>query len=608
MNSMIFIVYEIQNIDEARQRSEDGEKIICLNFLLECECKRKNIPFIPLRNFVDSETGEEEWWKLSHDISREWYRLPSMDFFKHKGIRIAEVPEPIMQAHLAKIFYFVRIFIFLKKAFPEEHFSIPHPASENLSSECLSSFQPWAVLDAALMVGLVRATDYNRTTPQKYVFEVETNKSRLLKLYNFLMGFAPKRSRKVYMSGYWTHAESLVPLLDDTELIILETKKFKDIPWNQLLKHRMRFIYSHGPVSSKIEKNAENIGIVYAEGWKSGRKDVESYLQDIREDLDWGPIVDACEHIVTYAPRVVADIDTLFEVMKKEKPDIVLVMASVGGSHHYFFLMTCIARQLGITSVELQHATVTSDPRSVFCRIETDYLLTYGESINDAHRKIGNGHKHLVSAGSPRFDRYMNEQVEGAKKGKEFFRMLGLDSARQVLLVAVPFSETYASAVDSYLLQEFFQTIYEIQKKTPGLQIVFKCRIEKLVAVTKEYLDKLFSHDWVVTGNEDIYPFICASDAVLCNNSTVIYQAALAKKPLVLYPWKRFDSYHAELYAPYIPLLYAGKDAVETMGRIFSDSTYRDELLSRQEQFLKGYLFDGKSSKRVAEFIKNLAL
>lgn len=605
---MIFIVYEIQHINEAKKRADSGDGIICLNFLLECECKRKNIPFTPLRNFVDAETGEGEWWKLSHDISREWYRLPSMDFFQYKGIKIGEVTEPIMQAHLAKIFYFVRIFLFLKQAFPEEHFFIPLPASASMSHECLASFQPWAILDAAHMCGIVKVSDYKRIVPEMYVFEREKLKHKIIKLYNFLISFAPKKSRKIYMSGYWTHAESLVPLLDNTELIILETKRFKDVPWKQLFNHRMRFMYSHDPVNSITEKNAKKLGDAYTDKWKIAKKDLDSYLKTLHEELNWSPIVDACDQIVNYSPRVIADIDVLFEIMKKEKPDIVLVMASVGGSHHYFFLMTSIARQLGIPSVELQHATVTSDPRSVFCRIEADCLLTYGESINAAHRGIGNGHKQLVSVGSPRFDQYVNQQDQGAKKGMELFKQLGLNVSRQTLLVPVPFSETYASAVDSYLLQEFFEAIVETQKNSPGLQIVFKCRTPKLVQVTKEYLEKLFYRDWVVTGDEDIFPFICASDVVLCNNSTVIYQAVLAKKPLVLYPWKRFDSYHAELYSPYIPLLYSKQAAIETLSRVLKDASYRAELLSKQKEFLREYMFDGRSSQRVADFLKNLAL
>lgn len=604
----IFIVYEYGHLDKVKERIKDDGTTICLDFLLERECAKRQIPFIPLRNLVDAETGEEKWWELSHEISREWYRLPAMEFFQHRGIRIAEAPEPIMQAHLARLFYYVRIFLVLKKAYPDASFFIPDPIEKNTDrTECLAAFRPWAVLEAGRMVGLVKDDKSSHIIKKTYKFESITLKNRFLNLFNFLMSLMPRKGMKIYMSGYWPHAESLLPLMDNTEVMLLESRKFTKIPWWQILKHRMRAMYSHGPISTREEKEAREVCENFVEKWENAKEQVASYLQSIHKDLNWNPVLEACEHFITYSPRVVADINTLYRIMSKEKPDLILQMASVGGPHHYFFLMARVASLLKIPSIELQHATVTIDPRSVFCRIETDYLLTYGDHINEWHEKIGNDPKKLISVGSPRFDKYVNERQEGEKQGKQLFKELGLDLDRPVLLVAVPFYETYASAVDSYRLAEFFEVINSVQKKTPGLQVVFKCRNPRFVGVTKEYLKGLFSADWAVAGVEDIFPLICASDAVICNNSTIIYQAVLARRPLVLHPWKKFDSYHAQLYSSWIPLLYTAEETANTLIRLFSQDPYRQELLSKQDQFLKGYLFDGKSSERVARLIKKLA-
>ena len=606
-NKTIFIVYESGHLHEALEQVKKKANIICLDFLLERECQKRNIPFIPLRNFVDAETGEEEWWKLSHDVSREWYRVPKMAFFQHKEIRIAEAPEPIMQAYLAKLFYYVRIFLFLKKSNPDSHFHIPNPTINDVSTtECLSAFQPWATIDAARMVGLVKEVAQKRIVSKVYKFEPATNKSRLLKIYNFFVSFLPRRQTKIYLSGYWMHAESLVPLLDDTEIILLESKMFLQIPWKQRLKHRMRVMYPHGPISHTEEQISRQIGQKFLGQWQNAKEQVKNYLQGVRGDLDWSPVIDACEHIIMYSPRIIADIETLYKIMKKEKPNLVLQMASVGGPHHYFFLMARVASQLGIPSVEMQHATVTIDPRSVFCRIETDYLLTYGEIINSWHKRIGNTARQLISVGSPRFDRYVNERIKGVEQGKKLFRGLGLDLARPILFVAIPFSDTYASAIDSYQLAEFMETVRLIQRDSPGLQILFKCRTPKLISYTKEYLKEYFSSDWTVSGDEDIFPLLCASDAVICNNTTLIYQAILARKPLVLHPWKRFDNYHSQIYSSFIPLLYNPQEAREIVKKIFADKSYYQELLLKQEKFLQEYSFDGKSSERVAELIKSL--
>lgn len=604
----VFIVYELGQIDEASKVDKKNTSVICLDYLLEEECRKRNIPFLPLRNFVDAETDEEKWWKLSHDIPREWHRLSSMEFFRYRNIPVGEAPEPIMQAYLAKLFYFVRIFINLKKTFPESHFSIPLPRVGNLPfGDCLAVFQPWAVIDAARMVEIFRGEIKERVIQEKYIFEPRQWKSFLLDIYNFFMKFIPRRRIKMYLSGYWTHAESLTPLLKDTEIIVLETKKWRSVPRKELLKHRMRFMYSHGAVNRKEEKMAQEAGEEFMKKWQGAEKEVSRYLSTIDRDLDWTPVLEACKHHIIYSPRVVADINKLYRIMEKEKPDLVLQMASVGGPHHYFFLMARVARELGIMSIELQHATVTSDPRSVFSRIETDYLLTYGPAINEWHERIGNDPKKLISTGSPRFDRHIHEQKKGKEKGKELMKNMGLDITKPIFLVPVPFSETYASAIDSYQLAEFFEVIKKVQDKTPGLQILFKCRVPKLVAMTSEHLKKSFSHDWAITGDEDIFPFICASDAVICNNSTVIYQAVLAGKPLILHPWKRFDSYHAKIYAQWIPLIYSAEEACEIIPKVFNDVVYREELIRKQQDFLRGYLFDGKSSERTAETIKKLA-
>ncbi len=604
----IFIAYEQGHLDEAAN-CDGARTTICLDFLLERECKKRSIPFVPLRSFVDVETDEEIWWKRSHDISREWYRMSSMDFFKYRNVRIAEAPEPIMQAYLAKLFYYVRIFIFLKKAHPGAHFVIPDPVSKNMSMECLMALQSWTVLDAARMVGLVGANGYVRKIPNIYKFERTTWKSWLLHTLNIFVGLvAPRHRRKIYLSGYWTHAESLVPHLDDTEIIVLETKKFREVPWSQVMAHRVRFLYSHRPVNGQEERLAREIGDGFVREWQEAKKEVAGYLHSIQPDLDWGPVLEACGHIVWYSPRVVADIDILYGIMKKEKPNLVLQMASVGGPHHYFLLMAHIARELGIKTAELQHATVTIDPRSVFCRIETDFLLTYGKSINEWHERIGNDKGKLIATGSPRFDRYTNEQEAGRNAGKIMIERLGLDVRRPILLVAVPFSETYVSTIDSYQLAEFLAMIRNIQRKTPGLQVLFKCRVSRLITVTAEYLKELFDKDFAVTGEEDIFPFVCASDAIICNNSTVIYQAAIAGKPIVLHPWRHFDSYHAQIYDPLIPIIYSKDEATNAVSGIFTDSDYREKLLGQQKQFLDGYLFDGKASKRVAECVKKICV
>lgn len=604
----IFVVYEPGHSGDACLRFESGMTILCLDFLAEHELKKKNVPCISLRELVIPENTEEEWWVLTHDIAREWYRLPAMKFFEYDGIPIAEAPEPILQEYLGRLLYYVRIYLALKKTYPNARLHIPTPPSKDApNAYYLASFIPWAVVDAARMAGLQSIVDGRRGIPEMYSFPRISWKFLFLRAYNMIIGCIPRRGFKIYTSEYWTHFVPIAQYLDDTEFILMESRKLFDISWREIVKHRIRIMRSHDVISYFEEWKVRRIAEQYKKEWKGAKEDVVTYLAHARAGLNWSPVLEACESMVMYAPRVIADIRTLQRIMKKERPNIVLQMASVGGPQHYFFLMARVAAQLKIPSIELQHAGATIDPRSVFSRIETDHLATYGRDVNAWHERIGHASDRLIPVGSPRFDRYVNERAEGIEKGKQLFAELGLDPARPVLLVILPFSDTLVTALDSYQLAEFFEMVHAVQNKNPGLQVLFKCRTGRDIGMVRKYTQELFPDNSAMAGNEDIFALLCASDAVVCNNSTVIYQAVLAQKPLVLCSWKSFDTYHARMYASAAPIVRTKEELVRVFTRIFTDISYREDLLNYQKSFLERYSFDGKSSKRVATLLRDLS-
>ena len=604
----IFIAYEVRHIEEARSRVEGGAAVVCLDFWIEQELTKRHIHLVSLRDVLDSETGIGEWWALSNTIAREWYRLPAMQFFKHKDIPLGEVVEPIFGEYLAKLFYYVRICEALRRAYPDAFFSFPVPVANDSHPTCLAPLLPWVLLDAARMVGLNVRNEEGKTVSVGYVFPRSTWKSRVLRAYNALMNLLPRRRFKIYASGYWTYVVPIVPYLHDTELVLWESVRYHQIPWRHRLRHRIRILQSQGIVSRREEYAARRSSEKFMDEWGSAKKEVAAYLTSVRRDIDWTPVLEACTYLMTYAPRAIADINTLRRGMEKEKPNVVLPMASTGGPHDYFFLMARIAKQLGILSIELQHAGVHLDPNSVYTRIETDYLATYGENVEACRIRAGNHAGNLIPVGSPRFDEYVNERAKGIEKGKQLFKEFGLDPRRPVLFAAILYSDALVSSVDinSYQLAEYFKTIRAAQERCPGLQVLFKFRDYKYANPMREYLKELFLHDMAIAGNEDVFALLSASDAAVCGNSTVIYQAILAQKPLILHPWKSFDRYRADMYAPAAPLCYAASDAIENVSRIFADSSYREELLARQKQFLKSYSFDGKSSERIAALLRNL--
>lgn len=605
----LFIAYALWQIDLARSHAARGATVVCLDFLVERELKKRNIAYLSLRDIVDSETGEEEWWLLAQQVAREWYRLPAMKFFEYQSIRIGEVVEPIMMAeYLAQLFYYVRIYRALKKGYSGARFYIPVITMEDLQTDdCLVHFEWRAVVDAARMAGFEVTVLGKSITRQRRPRIKVSWKSLLVRMYNFIMSFAPRRKLKIYASEYWSHIAPIIEQMDEAELVLMDSEELKHIPWRQLLAHRIRARHPNNEIRGMDRSKAAQISKDFLKQWGTAKKEVAEYLASVRGELDWSPVLEACEYLVNYSPRIIAYTDALRRIMEEEKPDIMLQLGSLCDRYHYFFIIARIAAQLKVPSIELQHASAYIDPRIVYSRIETDYLATYGTDTNSWHERNGYPSNRLIAIGSPRFDQYLCERDGARKKGIQLFKQLGLDTTRPVLLVAVPYSAPNLFHSDSYQLAEFFNTIQAVQSKIPGMQVLFKCRNHKFVNTVREYLKELFHADYAIAGSEELFALLCASDAVVCGTSTIIYQTMLAKKPLLLYPWKRFDTYHAQVYAHAIPLVYTKGEAIHILTRIFTDASYREDYLAHQKHFLKGYSFDGKSSERIVAFLRKLS-
>ncbi|MFZ3043651.1 MAG: CDP-glycerol glycerophosphotransferase family protein [Minisyncoccia bacterium] len=602
----LFVVYKPEHVDEARVRASRGETIVCLDFWVERELTKKGIPFRSLREFVDSETGTEEWWVLAQEVVREWYRLPAMTFFEYRGIRLGESPEPAFEAYVSRLLYYVRVYAALKKAYPHARFYIPVSVTGEMPTVAWpTSFELWAVVDAARMARLKGNFSRRPEASRVRLFSRMTGKLFLVRAYNLLISLLPRRGFKIYASEYWSHIAPVMEQMRDAELVLIENGELRKIPWRQLLNYRIRFRNPHDTGSWLVRRTAERRARKCITQWAEAKKEVAVYLSGLRTELDWSPVLEACEYLVTHAAEDIADIDALHRIMKKEKPNVVLELASVGGRQQYYFLMARVAAQLAIPSIELQHAAAYIDPRSAYSRIETAYLASYGTYTNSWCERLGYAPDRLIPLGSPRFDKYLTKPAAALLKGKQLFTKLGLDTARPVLLAAVPFSSENLIMFDSYQLAEFFGTIRATLDAIPGMQVLFKFRGYNHVGATRDYIQEVFPTDSALAGNEDLSALLCASDAAVCGFSTVIYETMLAQKPLVLYPWKVFDTYHAQVYTPAAPLAHSAGEAVAILSRIFSDAVYREELLAQQTQFLEGYSFDGKASGRLAALLQH---
>lgn len=603
----LVFIYELNQLSEVLGYLEahPSAQILCLDFWVERELMKKNIPCISLRDFMPEEDAEEEWWLLAQDIAREWYRLPAMKFFEHDGIRIGEALEPMMEAYLSRMLYYVRIFAALKQTYPGARFHVPSPFVGDISSAGpLALFERRAVADAARMAGLERTLFSERILPNKDLFPRAVWKSLLIHAYNTIIGLMPRRGLKIYASEYWSHIAPVITQMDDAELVLMESSELKKIPLRQILKHRIRVRHPAEAAHGLIQRDATRRLTEFMGQWETVKKDVAQYLSAARAELDWNPVLEACEYLVTYSPRVIADTDALRLIMEEEKPDVVLQRASIGGRQHHFFLMARVAAQLKISSIELQHAGAMFDPHSVHSRLETTYLAAYGEVEREQYVRNGYAPERIVAIGSPRLDRYSRNISSFLKEREKTLRVIGLDVARRVVMIAVPLEQAglYALNFSSYDIAAFFQEVRNVRRTMPEVQFLFKFRQRNCGRHHRTYLSELFPEGDIAIAEGDSCPLIGASDCVVSGNSTIMYEAMISGRPLILYPWKKWD-YHLGMYSAVAPYVQSGAELADILKRIFSDKPYAREMVEKEHLFTKQHAFDGRSVERMIAFL-----
>lgn len=458
----LLILYEQSHANLATS----GTRVACLNFWLERELASRGVACLSLGDHPPAETTSAGLVAGVRMAAREWYRLPQMDFFTHKSIPVGEALEPMLEAYLLRYTYWRYALVRVLDAAPGTSELVVPESSAGVSATAgpLALFEVCVVIDAARSLAMERGLAFrtlgdasrlptHRLYPRARLQEVA------VALYNFIIGFAPRRPLKIFASEYWRNIAQFVENMDDVELALMERGEFRNIPWRQLWRHRIRFMHPHVVAQHSSHSVTRTAAERFRAAWPVARDMLEKWEWWGHADVPWAAIAPVLTHLVeVYAERIVADIEGLERIMASEKPSKVLQRASIGERQPLFFLAARVARRLGITSIEQQHAGAYIDPRSVLSRLEADYLASYGPYENGLYERNGYASERLVSIGSPRFDRYIFERDETCARGQQLLQEAGLNLVRPVLLATVP-EEGVGAGTDSYGLADFFRAV-----------------------------------------------------------------------------------------------------------------------------------------------------
>jgi hypothetical protein len=628
----ILIVYEREQVDAVeafvKVATQDIVVVSC-NYWAERDLIARGVRVHPLTDYVPAWTDFRAETSIMEDTAREWYRFPEMSFFKHRNLSIGEMVEAALSAYLIQVRGYLHI---LEKVLAihadVERLIVPH-SSQKISSTvgALARFEVEAFVSAAKQYAKYKNIPFE-TIGTSYVEEPmffpkqSLWRTWLLHGYNAVVRFAaPRHPLKILVSDHWRNVKAIVETMDDAELVFVDRKELQQIPFKQLWKHRMRFIHPVDLISPSIRKSAHTQQEQFRDLWQKGRQKVKSLPGFSIGDFNWWDVVAPAFDILVegYSERIIADIESIRLILEKEKINRVLIRASVSGQHH-FFILGEMSRQFGVPSIEIQHGigVGTLDPHSAFGQIHADFVAAYGPLVQKAFVRNGYEKERVVLTGSPRFDRYFVERDALASLDLDKkVSSLGLDPKKPVVFVVVPSEDSahLLGSVDmtSYEFRDFFLSLEDIRKAIPELQLILKFRSLSQFKAYGEYVKGIFSSEGVVMEHGDAFPLILSSDFVYSPFSTLVSEAIMARKPVVLFPLKLADVHffnsHKEGVLPTHQLNTSEavpvSEVVEITHRLIRERDFYENAVKEGQQFLaENFTFTGDAAKLVANFLR----
>src|SRR3990167_801318 len=306
-----------------------------------------------------------------------------------------------------------------------------------------------------------------------------------------------------------------------------------------------------------------------------------------------------------YGEDAVATIESAKRIMSRYGINCVLLFSSVKG---YNYLIARVAERMDIPSIELQHALEVTEPSHPYARLYSRDLAAYGALAKKHYEQFGVEPRRIIEVGSPRFDRYAEavppKQLEAARV------RLGLEGKSLTALVTLPArgNSLEPSSFTGYSVADSVDAFAEVQKRFPELRLLLRPRPGKDSLYERQEIQGRFAAGTPWVQDEDLRTLLALCDVVISGNSTVVLEAMLMHKPVLMYVSRSIDQDFKEFEEAGAVMMARTQEELLSHASALSGADTRQELVHRADRFLKeNFILDGNSTQRVSSLIRRIS-
>lgn len=421
-----------------------------------------------------------------------------------------------------------------------------------------------------------------------------------LGIANLFFGFIQRKNGiRVLASEYWKHIGPLFDRLPRSSLVLYDRQESKNIPLKTIFRNRIRFMHGPGRLSIDTVTRAREAEKRISDDWKNCRGEILSAnFRYGRYDMS-KVVVSALDAIIKYQMQEnLMEIERIYSLIYRVKPDLVILRASVSAQPH-FPILALVAKELGIPSIELQHGLEIFAPGSVSRFHTAGYLALYGKIIQGEMERCVPERPELLVVGSPHFDSlYSTIDSVQADQGEE--------------LVCIAPDVSLPAVYDSYDAYEYFRAVANATSSS-SISVRIKLRGPRRQPFYHAALKKAFGDGRykISQGGSVLDACRHAKVAVSCY-STAALELLICGIPTILATVSPLENHFVSFhFGPYekeraVRIARSAEELSLVLQELSSEKVLR-ELKERATSFLsQNYAFDGRSVPRLIELIQRV--
>ncbi|MSR70979.1 hypothetical protein EXS62_02990 [Candidatus Kaiserbacteria bacterium] len=609
----LFIIYELAHLSvlEARLRAGDSLEVISLDFEVELELKKRGIAYTPLRSVARSCEGEREPIEVSRTAANEWYQHPELAFFVHDTVRLGEPHAGPLHFYFGMLLYYL-VLLEQVMARPAERIIIPESCNNpGPGADPTAAFKERLPVDVARLLAerrsiLLEVMPVPRRAPHSaWRTRVSTAFAQCATgVLNTLLGVLQRpRALRILSTDPWSRIEPFIKNMPEVEVVMTRRSEIPRMGLN-IWRTRARFHHPLDFAGYSIWRIARLRAQEFRRAWDALGEHPEIAKLFEYHDISFWPLAKQVLAAIVkeHGEEAVAMQESVKALIHHYAINRVLLFGSTKGFNN---LIAHTAERLDVPSIELQHALEVTEPSHPYAHLYARYLAAYGALTKKHYESFGVEPERIIETGSPRFDRYaepLPPQHLVALRER-----LGLSGLTALVTLPDKYASLEPASFTAYSIMDLLHTFSALQQALPDASLLLRPRPGRDSLYERQEVCALFAAGTPWVQDEDLKTLLALCDIVVSGNSTVVLEAMLSKKPVLLYLPRAIDHDFDEYTRSGAVLLARTPEELRAHARSLLDPEIRAGVLARAEEFMRNnFSLDGGASARIRKFIREL--